>query len=197
MVLGFAVDLSVLFYLLCPFPGPHRAGVPGRLVPVGSNCASRRRAVSKDPVYPRSETRVGVRSVVWPGFPVEEAGRSRKRALFFGQAFRSERWAGVRSERCSSTARPSGRRGGPKLEASAIPLWPVLPVGDWIALLACRLGIWASPGVERRSQCCLLGRTFGGKPVHDGPRVYEPDTKQAPKFESKLHTSVILKDSSK
>ena len=138
MVLSIAVDLSALPYLLCPFPGPHRAGVPGRLVLVGSDCASRRRVVSRGLVRPRSETWVGVRkrcltgpsgrrggpeseaSIVpsWPGLPVGEAGRSRKRALFLlGQAFRSERRARVRSER--------------------VLLWPGLPVGDWIALLAC------------------------------------------------------------
>ena len=111
MVLGIAVDLSALPYLLHPFPGPHRAGVPGRLVPVGSDCASRRRAVSRGSAHPQSETQVGVESGVWPGLSVGEAGQSRKRALFlFGQAFRSESQAGVRSERCSSLARPSGRR---------------------------------------------------------------------------------------
>ena len=41
MVLGIVVDLSALPYFLRPFPGPHRAGVPGRLVPVGFDCASR------------------------------------------------------------------------------------------------------------------------------------------------------------
>ena len=49
-------------------------------------------------------------------------------------------------------------------------------VGDWIALLACRLGIWAGPGVTRLSQRRLLGRAFAGKPVHEGPRIYEPDS---------------------
>ena len=39
-VLGFVVDLSALPYLLCPFPGPHRAGVPGRLVLVSFDYAS-------------------------------------------------------------------------------------------------------------------------------------------------------------
>ena len=64
MVLGIVVDLSVLPYLLRPFLGPHRAVIPGRLVPVGSDCASWRRAVSRGLVYPRSETWVGVGSVV-------------------------------------------------------------------------------------------------------------------------------------
>ena len=48
-------DLCALPYFLRPFPGPYRAGVPGRLVPVGSDCASRRRAVSKEFPYPRLE----------------------------------------------------------------------------------------------------------------------------------------------
>ena len=90
-VLGIAVDLSILLYLLRPFPSPHRVGVPGRLVPVGSDCASRRRAVSKGSVHPRSKTRVGVGGGVWSGLPGGEAGRSRKRALFLlREAFRSE-----------------------------------------------------------------------------------------------------------
>ena len=94
MVLGIVVDLSALLYFLHPFPGPYRAGVPGRLVLVGSDCASWRGGVSKGSVHSRSEKRVGVVSGVWPGLPVGEAVR---------------RWAGDRSER-------SGRRGGPALE---------------------------------------------------------------------------------
>ena len=47
---------------------------------------------------------------------------------------------------------------------------------DWIALLDSCLGIWVGPGVARHSQCRLLGRAFAGKPIHEGPRVYEPDT---------------------
>ena len=33
-------DLCALPYFLRPFLGPYRAGVPGLLVPVGSDCAS-------------------------------------------------------------------------------------------------------------------------------------------------------------
>ena len=137
-VLGITVDLSALSYLLHPFPGPYRADVLGRLVPVGSDCVSRGRAVSRGLVYPWSETRVRVRSGVWLGLLVREAGWSRKRAF-------------------------------------VLPLRG-LPVGDWIALLAYRLGIWAGPGVVRRSQRRLLVRAFAGKSIHKGPRVYEPDT---------------------
>ena len=74
-VVGIAVDLSALPYFLCLFPGPYRAGIPGRLVPVDSDCASQRRAVSRGSVYPWSEMRV-------------------KAEVVFGQAFRSERPSG-------------------------------------------------------------------------------------------------------
>ena len=133
-VLDIAVDLTALPYLLYSFPSPHRAGVPSRLVLVGSDCASRRRAVSRGSVRPRSETWVRVRSGVWPGLPVGEAGgvgsercsslarpfgrrcrsevgRCQKRALFLlCEAFRSERRARVGSGRRSSSARPSSQR---------------------------------------------------------------------------------------
>ena len=144
--------------MLHPFLGPHRAGVPGRLVTVGSDYVSRRRAVSRGLACPRLETWVGVGSGVWPGLPIGEAIR---------------RWARDRSE-CS------GRRGGSESEAGTVPPRPGLPVGDWIALMACRLGIWAGPGVARCSQRCLLGRAFVGKPVHEGPWVYEPDRSPEP-----------------
>ena len=137
MVLHLAVDLSALSYFLRPFPGPYRVGVPGRLVLVGSDCASRRGAVSRGSAHSRSEKRVRVGSGVWPGLPIGEAVRRR---------------AEVGSERCSS----SGRRGGSKSEAGVVPPQPGLPVGDWIALSACRLGFWADLGVACRLQCCLL-----------------------------------------
>ena len=38
-LLGIAVDLGALLYFFRPFPGPYRAGILGRLVPVGSDCA--------------------------------------------------------------------------------------------------------------------------------------------------------------
>ena len=71
--------------------------------------------------------------------------------------------------------RPSGWRGGPESEASVVPPRPGLPIGDWIVLLACHLGIWADLGVARHSQRCSLGRAFVGKPVYEGPQVYEPN----------------------
>ena len=65
--------------------------------------------------------------VFWLGLLVEEAIRRR---------------AGDQSQR-------SGRRGGAGSEAGAIPPRLGLPVGDWIALLAYRLGTWAGPRVAR------------------------------------------------
>ena len=94
-VLGIAVDLSALPDFLRLFPGPYRAGVPSRSVPVGSDCASRRGAVSRGLAFSCLEKRVGVESGVWPSLPVGEAVRRR---------------AGVGSGRRSSSARPSDRR---------------------------------------------------------------------------------------
>ena len=106
-VLGIAVDLSAPPYSLRPFPGPYRAGVLGSLVPVGSECASWRKAVSRVLVHPQSETRVGIGSSAFgqafrlerpsgggleteASAPVGEVGRSQKRAPFLlGQTFRS------------------------------------------------------------------------------------------------------------
>ena len=130
------------------------------MVLVGSDCASRRRAVSRGSVHSRSE-----------------------------------KWVIDGSECRSSLARPSGRRGRPESEASAVPPRLCLPVGGGPESEAgvgppltrrsdqrldhpsgMLLGFWAGPGVVRRSQLHLLGRAFAGKPVHEGPRVYEPDT---------------------
>ena len=119
MIVGIAVDLSALPYFFRSFSGPYRAGVPDRLVPVGSDCASRREAVSRGSPHSRSKKRVGVGSGVLArpsgrrgsrrGRP--EVGRCWKRALFLlREAFRLERQAGVGSGRRSSSARPSGRR---------------------------------------------------------------------------------------
>ena len=107
-VLGITIDLSALPYFLRLFLGPYRAGIPGRSVLVGFECANWRRAVSKGLVHPQSETRVRVRSGVWPGLPVGEVVR--RRAGVGSQAFRSERRVRVESGRRSSSARPSGRR---------------------------------------------------------------------------------------
>ena len=120
------------------FLGLHGAGVPDRLFPSRLWPPGRRRAISRGSVYSRSKKRVRVGSErrsslarpsgqrgrleseagavpPWLGLPVGEAGWSRRRA---GQAFQSERRAGVGSERRSSLARPSGQRGGLELEAS-------------------------------------------------------------------------------
>jgi len=128
-------DLCALPYFLRSFPGPYRAGVPGRLVLVGYDRASRRRAVSRGLRIPGRRRGLESGVVLWPGVPVGEAVRRR---------------AGARSE-CS------GRSGGPESETDVVPPRPGLPVDDWIALLTCRLGIWAGPGVTRHSQHRLLG----------------------------------------
>ena len=56
-------------------PGPFRAGVPGRMAPVGFGCAGRRRAASRVLTYPESERRgVGVESRA-RGRPSNRRGR--------------------------------------------------------------------------------------------------------------------------
>ena len=89
-------------------------------------------------------------------FLLGQAFRSERRAGIRSEAFWSERQARVGSGRRSSLVGPSGRR----LDR---------PFG----LL---LGFWAGPGVAHRLQRCLLGRAFARKQIHEGPRVYEPDT---------------------
>ena len=122
-VLGITVDLSALPYFLRPFPSPYRAGVPGQLVPVGEAGQSRRGAVSRGSAHSQLEKRVRVRSGVWPGLLVGEAVRRRTR----------------------DQSKYSDWRGGPELEAGVVPPQSGLPVGDWIVLLACRLGILGRP----------------------------------------------------
>ena len=84
-------DLYALPYFLRPFSSPYRAGVPGRWVPVSSDCASRRRAVSRGSAHARLETWVGVGSSA------------------FGQAFWSERPSGGGLE--SRASAPVGEAG--------------------------------------------------------------------------------------
>jgi len=102
------VDLGALSYHLRLFPGPYRAGISGRLVPVGSNCVSRSGVISRGSAHPRSEKRVRVRSGVGPGLPVGEAVR----------------------RRAEDQSELSGRRGRPESEAGAVPPRPGLSVGD-------------------------------------------------------------------
>ena len=106
-VLGIAVDLSVLSYFLCHFSGPYRAGVPGRLVLAGSDCASRRRAVSKVFVYPSRRHGVGVRSSAL----ARPSSRRGHPEAVGDQSERSGQRGGPESEngRCSSLVRPFGQ----------------------------------------------------------------------------------------
>jgi len=55
-------DLCALLCFLRSFPSPFRAGVHDRLVPVGSDCVSRRRVVSRIFSYPGQRRAVGVGS---------------------------------------------------------------------------------------------------------------------------------------
>ena len=117
-------DLCALACFLRLFPGPFRAGVPGRMALVDSGCASQRRAVSRVSTNSGRRRGVGVGSSAWPR-PSDRRGHSEA--------------AGVRSER-------SGRRGGLEVEKTgATPPRPDLLVGDWIALPAYCLDSWAGP----------------------------------------------------
>ena len=54
---------------------------------------------------------------------------------------------------------------GQSRKVGAVPPWPDLPVGDWIALLACCLDTWAGPGV-----CALSAwaeRLLGSRSTRD------------------------------
>ena len=78
---GMVPSIVVLTREPCPAflhtsPGSYRAGVPGRMAPVGSECAGRRRAVSRVPTSPGqrdtgSKSEVGLRV----GLPIGEAIR--------------------------------------------------------------------------------------------------------------------------
>ena len=116
-------DLSALPCFLRSFPGPFWAGVPGRLVPVGSGCASRRRAVSRVFAYPGQRHGVRVGGSALPGLSVGETVRRR-----------------LETE-VSAPVREVGR----SRQAGAVPPRPDLSVSDWTALLACCLDSWANP----------------------------------------------------
>ena len=109
--------------LLHLFPSPFRAGVPGRLVPVGSGCASRRRAVSRASAYPGRRHEVGVESSAL-------ARPSGRRGC--------PEAAGVGASAPVGEVDQSQKTG-------AAPLRPDLPVGDWIVNLDCCSGTWAGP----------------------------------------------------
>ena len=126
-VLGFTVDLSALPYLLRPFPGSSLSGRPRSVGPSWLRLCLLEKSCKQ---------RFGAS-------PVGDAGRSRKQRW---PASRLERRAGVRSECCSFSARPSGRRGGPESEASVVPPRPGLPVRE--------------AGQSRRRAPSFLGQAF-------------------------------------
>ena len=89
-------------------------GVPGRLIPVGSSCASRRSAVSSIFAYPGRRRGVGVGGSALPGLPVGETVQRRLE---------------------TEVSAPVGQVGQSQKTGDAPPR-PDLPVGDWNALLA-------------------------------------------------------------
>ena len=125
-VLGAAVDLSALPYFLCPFPGSYRAGVPGRLFPVGFDCASWRRAVSKGSAHPRSE--------MWS-----------ESEVVFGQAFRSKRPSGGGLESEASVVLLSVGEAGRSQKRAPFLLGQAFRLVIWITLPACCLGFVRRP----------------------------------------------------
>ena len=135
-VLGFVVDLSVLPYLLHPFPVSSLSGCPRSVGPsllrlrqleksckqrfgaslIGKVGQSQKRCLSRPSGWRRGPELEASDVPPWPGLSVREAGQSRKRALFLlGQAFRSEIgslfWPVVRflgrPRSCASFATPS------------------------------------------------------------------------------------------
>ena len=132
-------------------PSPYRAGVPGRLIPIGSNRANRRRAVSRGWAYPRSESAGSELEVVLL-------------ARLFGQRGRPE--AGWRPDRALRSKRWA-RAGKRVLFLLGLTFW--LEIGSLLCPSAQVLG----PVHEVCAIC--LGRASVWKPVPEGPRVYEPD----------------------
>ena len=116
-------DLCSLPYFLRLLLGLFRAGVPGRLVPVGSGCVSRRRAMSRASTYPSQRHGVGVESSAL----ARPSGRR-----------------DVQRRLETEVSAPVGEVGRSR-KAGTIPPRPGLPVGDWIALLAYCLDTWAGP----------------------------------------------------
>ena len=127
-------DLCTLPCLLHPFPGLFQAGVPGQSVPVGSGCASRRRAVSRVFAYLGRRRGVRVGGSALTGLPVGETARRRLE---------------------TEVSAPVGEVGRSR-QAGVVPPRPDLPVDDWTALMACcfrllgrpmsyALSAWAKP----------------------------------------------------
>ena len=77
-VLGIAVDLSALPYLLCLLPEPTPSRRPGWSFLVGPGRVGQEREASKGPAYPQSEERGQSRTTVppWLGLSVRAPTRS-------------------------------------------------------------------------------------------------------------------------
>ena len=129
------------------------SGNPGRMAPVGTGRASRRRTVSRLTTSLRSETRGWSRKQRFgPGLPIGESARRR----------------------------PAPEASAPVEEVAeevverAFVLSVDLPVGDRsVPPARCFLDFF---GPAHELQVVLLGRARASKPVPEGPRVYEPDT---------------------
>ena len=92
--------------------GSYRTGVPGRMAPVGSECAGRRRAVSRVPTSPgRRDTGLESKVALWAR-PSDRRGRPEAAG---GRSECSDRSGGPKgstSGRCSFRSKPSSRRLG-------------------------------------------------------------------------------------
>ena len=131
--------------------GPYRAGIPGRLILVGSDRASWRRAVSRGWAYPRLESVGSELEAVLLARPSGRRGRP-EAGWRSNRALRSERWAGA------------GKRA-----LFLLDLTFRLEIGSLLRPVAQVFG----PAHELHAVC--LGRALAWKPVPEGPRVYEPD----------------------
>jgi hypothetical protein len=77
---------------------------------------------------------------------------------------RSEKRVRVGARRWALARSPVGEAGRSRRRASFL-FGQAFRSERRAALLVCSLGIWAGPGVARRSQRCLLGRAFAGEQV--------------------------------
>ena len=158
-----------------------RVGVRGKYRPFSARPSDRRSGPESEasalPPWPgppigeagRSRKRAPESEAGWPGLPVGEAGRSQRQALsLLDQAFQSERWpkvGGNESKRrfLLGQAFWTERRSRVSERHSSL----ARPSGRRLDHLSgLSLGFLAGPGVARRSQRRLLGRAFVGEQAH-------------------------------
>ena len=92
--------------------GSYRTGVPGRMAPVGSKCASRRRAVSRVPMSPGRRDAGSESEVALWARPSDQRGRLEAARGRSECSDRSSGPKGSTSGRRSFWSRPSSRRLG-------------------------------------------------------------------------------------